>query len=133
MATQVRRADEPNQDSALAALDLSELRAVYGEADLRTLLKVALDEFDCQHLVFDAAFEQRQWQRAAQALHRLAGTVAFFINDACGLEPLCHLERVLRRNDARQAARALGQARAVLAAFRAAFMDQLTSVVCDTR
>jgi hypothetical protein len=133
METQDRRADEPNDVNALIAFDLSELRALYGEADLRTLLTVALDEFDCQLFLFDAAFDRAQWQRAAQALHRLAGTVAFFVNDALPLEPLCALESILRGGDAMQACGAVGRARAALAAFRAAFSAQLANMVSEAR
>lgn len=106
--------------SAQWALNLSELRALYGEGDFRLLLTVALDEFDCQRLAFDAAFERKQWMPAAEALHRLTGTVAFFIGDERALDPLCRLERGLRRGDAIQAERAIAQARAALVAFRAA-------------
>lgn len=130
MSTQDRHGGEPNHASALLAFDLSELQALYDPADLRTLLTVALDEFDCQSLVFDAAFEQAQWERAAQALHRLAGTVAFFVNDPVALEPLGGLERVLRRGDAVRALHAVGQARTALTTFRAAFTEQLANVVC---
>lgn len=129
MSTQDRPVPEPDQASALLAFDLSELRALYDPADLHTLLTVALDEFDCQNLVFDAAFEQMRWERAAQALHRLAGTVAFFVNDPVALEPLGRLERVLRRGDAVRASRAVGQARAALTTFRAAFTEQVANVV----
>ena len=133
MSTQDSHANEAHQAGALVAFDLSELQALYSPADLRTLLTVALDEFDCQHLLFAAAFEQTQWQRAAEALHRLAGTVAFFVNDGGALEPLCQLERVLRRGDAVQASRAVGQAREALAVFRAAFTEQLVNLVRDAR
>jgi hypothetical protein len=130
MSTQDRRVGESDQASALLAFDLSELRALYEPADLHTLLTVALDEFDCQALVFDAAFEQTRWERAAQALHRLAGTVAFFVNDPVALEPLGRLERVLRCRDAVRASHAVGRARAALTTFRAAFAEQLVNVVC---
>jgi hypothetical protein len=133
MSTQDPRADEPHQASAVVAFDLSELQALYEPADLHTLLTVALDEFDCQHLLFDAAFEQAQWQRAAEALHRLAGTVAFFVSDAAALEPLCQLERAMRGGDAVRASRTVGQAREALAAFRAAFTEQLAGIVRGVR
>ena len=133
MSTQDPRTDEPHQASAVVGFDLSELQPLYEPADLRTLLTVALDEFDCQHLLFDAAFERTQWQRAAQALHRLAGTVAFFVNDGAALEPLCRLERILRSGDAVRASRDVGHTRKALAAFRAAFTEQLANVVRDLR
>jgi hypothetical protein len=133
MSTHDPRADERHQAGALVAFEFSELQALYEPADLRTLLTVALDEFDCQHLLFDAAFERAQWQAAAEALHRLAGTVAFFVSDAAALEPLCQLERVLRGRNAVRASRAVGQVREALAAFRAAFTEQLANIVRDLR
>jgi len=120
MRKQARRGSELPETAAQWALDLSELRSLYGDSDLRLLLTVALDEFDCQQLAFDAAFERKQWAPAAEALHRLTGTVAFFIGDERALDPLFRLERGLRRGDAIEAARAIARARAALVAFRAA-------------
>ena len=128
MPIQNRRADEA-QDAQDArkpcSFDLSELSALYGEVGLRTLLAVALDEFDCQHLAFDSAFRGGQWARAAHALHRLAGTAAFFVHDERVLEPLSLAERALRLDDAPLIGRTVPGARSVLAALRAAFADEL--------
>ncbi|WP_154866810.1 hypothetical protein [Trinickia soli] len=118
MSSLNRRGCEPLD---AVTLDLSELREVYGERDLRMLLNIALDEFDCQRLLFEAAFERKQWNPAAHALHRLTGTVAFFVGDERALEPLSRLERALRLHQVALAERAAGQARATLVAFRAAF------------
>lgn len=122
MSIQNRRADEVAEG---AMFDLSELRELYGESDLHMLLAVALDEFDCQRLLFDAAFGERRWEPAAQALHRLAGTVAFFTGDERALEPLSCLERALRLRQAALVERAAVAARAMLVACRTAFVDAL--------
>lgn len=129
MSSQNRRGcDAPDA----VTLDLSELREVYGERDLRMLLNVALDEFDCQHLLFEAAFDTKQWNPAAHALHRLTGTIAFFVGDEQALEPLSCLERALRLHQAALVQRAAGPARATLVAFRAAFAAEQGDG-CDTR
>ncbi|CAB3650153.1 hypothetical protein [Trinickia soli] len=128
MSSLNRRGCEPLD---AVTLDLSELREVYGERDLRMLLNIALDEFDCQRLLFEAAFERKQWNPAAHALHRLTGTVAFFVGDERALEPLSRLERALRLHQVALAERAAGQARATLVAFRAAFAAEQREV-CNT-
>ncbi len=115
----------PCDTDALGAFDLSELLAVYGESSLRTLLAVALDEFDCQYLVFEGAFERRQWARAAEAMHRLTGTAAFFVSEERPLEPLGFAERALRLADVSLVERAVPNAQATLAVLRAAFVDEL--------
>ena len=119
-----READTP-EARARWTFDLSELRALYGDDGLRTLLAVALTEFECQRLAFDAALARGQSELAAQALHRLAGTAAFFIRDEGMLEPLGYAERALRLADAVLAARAIGRARSMLATFEAAFAQAL--------
>lgn len=116
---EAQRAGEPS------SFDLSELSALYGEAGLRTLLAVALDEFDCQRLTFDGAFRYGQWAQSAHALHRLAGTAAFFVRDERVLEPLSRAERALRLADASLIALTEPDARSVLASLRAAFVDEL--------
>lgn len=106
------------------SFDLSELSALYGKQGLRTLLGVALDEFDCQRLAFDGAFRAGQWLGAAQALHRLTGTAAFFVRDDPMLEPLSRAERALRLADASLIELAMPAARLTLAALRAAFVEE---------
>ncbi len=133
MRKQAGRGSEPHEASAQWPLDLSELRALYGESDLRLLLTVALDEFDCQQLAFNAAFERKEWAPAAEALHRLTGTVAFFTGDERALDPLSRLERGLRRGDAVQAARAIARARAMLVAFRAALAAEPANARAKTK
>lgn len=105
--------------------DLSELSALYGAAGLRTLLAVALDEFDCQRLAFDGAFQYGQWAPAAHALHRLAGTAAFFVRDERMLEPLSRAERALRLADASLIGLTIPGVRTELALLRAAFVNEL--------
>lgn len=109
---------------ARSTLDLSELHALYGEEGLRALLAVALDEFDRQSLVFDAARARGQCMLAAEALHRLTGTAAFFVGDEQPLEPLTRAERALRLGDTSLAARTVPAARATLAALRAALVEE---------
>lgn len=116
---EAQRAGEPS------SFDLSELATLYGEAGLRTLLAVALDEFDCQRLAFDGAFQHGQWAQAAHALHRLAGTAAFFVRDERVLEPLSRAERALRLADAPLIALTVPEARSELGSLRAAFMGEL--------
>lgn len=106
-------------------LDLSELRELYGEDGLQTLLAVALDELDCQRALFDTAFQQGQLLHAAEALHRLTGTAAFFARDERSLDPLYRAERALRLSDVGLAKRTLASARAALAALSATFLDEL--------
>lgn len=107
------------------SFDLSELRALYGEDGLRTLLAVALDEFECQRIALDAALVRRQWEPAAQALHRLTGTAAFFIREEATLEPLGYAERALRLADECLTARAIVRAQATLATLGEAFAEAL--------
>lgn len=131
MSMQNRRAAETREAQQAcepSKFDLSELSALYGEAGLRTLLAVALDEFDCQRLAFDGAFQYGQWERAAHALHRLAGTAAFFVRDERVLEPLCRAERALRLADAPLIALTVPDARSVLASLGAAFIDELAQM-----
>ncbi|WP_206952694.1 hypothetical protein [Trinickia acidisoli] len=128
MPTQNRREAEMREAHGACSFDLSELSMLYGEQGLRTLLGVALDEFDCQHLVFDVAHVRRQWARAAQAMHRLTGTAAFFVRDEWTLEPLNRAERALRLADAALIDRAVPRARAALAALRIAFADELAKL-----
>lgn len=116
---EAQRAGEPS------SFDLSELATLYGEAGLRTLLAVALDEFDCQRLAFDGAFQDGQWAQAAHALHRLAGTAAFFVRDERVLEPLSRAERALRLADAPLIALTVPEARSELGSLRAAFIGEL--------
>ncbi|RDU96955.1 hypothetical protein [Trinickia dinghuensis] len=119
-----RRAREMRGAQDACSFDLSELATLYGEAGLQTLLAVALDEFDCQHFAFDDAFHEAQWARAAHALHRLAGTAAFFVGDERMLEPLNRAERALRLADASLIGLAVPGARSTLAALRVAFVDE---------
>lgn len=133
MRKQAGCGSEPHETSAQWALDLVELRALYGESDLRLLLTVALDEFDCQQLAFDAAFERKRWAPAAEALHRLTGTVAFFTGDERALDPLFRLERGLRRGDAIEAARSIARARSALVAFRAALAAEPANARVKTK
>lgn len=131
MPMQNRRAGETRDAQGAcepSAFDLSELSALYGEVGLRTLLAVALDEFDCQRLAFDGAFHYGQWERAAHALHRLAGTAAFFVRDERALEPLSRAERALRLADAPLIARTVLDALSVLASLRAAFIGELAQM-----
>lgn len=123
MPMQDRREAEASEARAPWRFDLSELRALYGEDGLRTLLAVALNEFECQRLAFDTALAREQWEPAAQALHRLSGTAAFFIRDEGVLEPLGYAERALRLADAPLAAQAIAGARSMLAALKAAFVE----------
>lgn len=119
---------EPNQTAAThepCVFDLSELSALYGAAGLRTLLAVALDEFDCQRLAFDGAFQYGQWAPAAHALHRLAGTAAFFVRDERMLEPLSRAERALRLADASLIGLTVPGVRTALTLLRAAFVNEL--------
>lgn len=124
MPTQNPRLGEMREASGACSFDLSELSALYGERELRTLLAVALDEFDCQHHAFDRAMGDGQWDRAAHALHRLAGTAAFFVRDERILEPLNRAERALRLADASLIGLAVPGARATLCMLRAAFADE---------
>lgn len=124
MPMQNRRVDEMGEAHEPCSFDLSELSALYGEQGLRTLLGVALDEFDCQRLAFDGAFDVGQWARAAHALHRLAGTAAFFVRDDRTLEPLNRAERALRLADASLIGLAVPGARSMLAMLRVAFVDE---------
>jgi hypothetical protein len=107
------------------SFDLSELSSLYGAAGVRTLLAVALDEFDCQRLAFEGACQYGQWAPAAHALHRLAGTAAFFVREERMLEPLSRAERALRLADAPLIGLTVPAARDVLALLRAAFVDEL--------
>lgn len=131
MPTQNRRAGEAqeiheiHEAHASRSFDLSELSELYGAAGLCTLLAVALDEFDCQRLAFDGAFQSGQWTAAAQALHRLAGTAAFFVRDERLLEPLSRAERSLRLADAPLIGLTVPDACFALASLRAAFVDEL--------
>jgi hypothetical protein len=120
-----RSEGEPCETHPLGAFDLSELLAVYGENSLRTLLAVALAEFDGQHVAFERALERRQWARAAEAVHRLNGTAAFFSSDAQSLAPLGLAERALRLADVSLVERTVPNARATLAALGAAFVVEL--------
>ncbi|MGN6667421.1 MAG: hypothetical protein ACTHKH_10725 [Trinickia sp.] len=124
MPTQNPRMDDTRDAREPCAFDLSELSALYGAQGLRTLLGVALDEFDCQRLAFDSALQTGQWMRAAHALHRLAGTVAFFLRDDRTLEPLNRAERALRLTDASLIGLAVPRARSMLAALRIAFVEE---------
>ena len=119
-----RRPREMRDAQDACSFDLSELVALYGEEGLQTLLAVALDEFDCQHLAFLEAFHDGQWARAAHALHRLAGTAAFFVREARMLEPLNRAECALRLADAPLIGLAAPRAVATLAALRATFVDE---------
>ena len=132
MSTGDRSEGERCETHALGPFDLSELLALYGESDLRTLLAVALAEFDCQRLVFDVALERRQWANAAEAMHRLTGTAAFFASDERPLEALATVECALRLANVALAERVVPQARATLATLRAAFVDELAKP-CERR
>ncbi|MGG1944090.1 hypothetical protein AB1286_04685 [Trinickia sp. NRRL B-1857] len=124
MSTYNRRVGEMRETHEQCPLDLSELAALYGEAGLRTLLAVALDEFDCQRLALDGALEHEQWEPAAQALHRLTGTAAFFVSDECALEPLSCAERALRLGDPSLIGLAMPAACSTLVALRRALIDE---------
>lgn len=125
MPTQNRRVGEMSEaHDEPCSFELSELSALYGEQGLRTLLAVALDEFDCQCLAFESAFDAGQWVRAAHALHRLAGTAAFFVHDDRALEPLNLAESALRLADASLIGLAVPAARSMLMALRVAFVDE---------
>ena len=124
MPTQNRHVNDIHEAREPCAFDLSELSALYGEQGLRTLLSVALDEFDYQRVAFDNAFDAGQWARAAHALHRLTGTAAFFVRDDRTLEPLNRAERALRLADASLIALAVPGARSMLAALRLSFVDE---------
>jgi hypothetical protein len=106
------------------SLDLTELAALYGEAGLRTLLAVALDEFDCQRLALNGACEHGHWEVAAEALHRLTGTAAFFVADESALEPLSCAERALRLGDSSLIGLTMPAARSTLAALRFALAGE---------
>jgi hypothetical protein len=125
MPTRDRREADTSEAGTPWPFDLSELRELYGEDGLRALLAVALDEFECQRLIFDTALARGQWEPAAQALHRLTGTAAFFIRDEGMLERLGYAERALRLADAALAARAIVRVRSMLAALKAAFVEAL--------
>ncbi len=126
MPTTDRREADPSADiRAACQFELSELRELYGEDGLRTLLMVAFDEFECQRLALDTALARGQWDPAAQALHRLTGTAAFFVRDERMLEPLGCAERALRLADPSLTARAITRARSVLSALGTAFVDAL--------
>ncbi len=92
---------------------------------MSTLLAVALDEFDCQRLAFDNAFQCAKWAPAAHALHRLAGTAAFFVREERMLEPLNRAERALRLADAPLIGHTIPAARSALVVLRAAFAHEL--------
>lgn len=115
---------EMRETHLMCSFELSELSTLYGEEGLRTLLAVALDEFDCQLIAFDGACREKQWVRAAHALHRLTGTAAFFVRDEGVLEPLNHAEGALRLADASLIGLALPVARSTLGVFRAVFVDE---------
>ncbi|HEX7682889.1 MAG TPA: hypothetical protein VF446_05030 [Trinickia sp.] len=126
MPTRDRRESDISDDvQTVCQFELSELRELYGEDGLSTLLMVALDEFECQRLALDAALARGQWEPAAQALHRLTGTAAFFVRDERMLEPLGYAERALRLADPSLTARAIVRARSVLSALGTAFVDAL--------
>lgn len=120
-----RESDISDGVQTVCQFELSELRELYGEDGLSTLLMVALDEFECQRLALDAALARGQWEPAAQALHRLTGTAAFFVRDERMLEPLGYAERALRLADPSLTARAIVRARSVLSALGTAFVDAL--------
>jgi hypothetical protein len=124
-----RRVSETRESYEVCSFDLSELSMLYGDAGLRTLLAVALDEFDCQCLALDTALGSGQWTPAAQALHRLTGTAAFFVSDDGTLEPLSRAERALRLGDASLIGLALPAARSTLVALRLAFVRER----CESR
>lgn len=124
MSTANRRTGEMRETQERCSLDLSELSALYGEAGLRTLLAVALDEFDCQRLILDGALERGHWEAAGEALHRLTGTAAFFVGDECTLEPLSCAERALRLGDSSLIGLAMPAACSTLAALRLALTDE---------
>jgi HPt (histidine-containing phosphotransfer) domain-containing protein len=126
MPTRGRREADLSEAHAPGSFDLSELRTLYGEDGLRTLLAVALDEFESQRIALGAALARRQWEPAAQALHRLTGTAAFFLRDEAMLEPLGYAERALRLADEFLAERAVARAEATLAALGEAFAQALT-------
>ncbi|MGN6649317.1 hypothetical protein [Trinickia sp.] len=128
MPIQNRSAGETHEAHEPRVFDLSELSELYGAAGLRTLLAVALDEFDGQRLAFDRAFQSGQWRAAAQALHRLAGTAAFFVRDECVLGPLNRAERALRLADAPLIRLTVPGACSVLALLRTAFVDELADI-----
>lgn len=125
MPTPDRREAEFSDVHAPWSFDLSELRALYGKDGLRTLLAVARDEFECQRAALDTALARCQWEPAAQALHRLTGTAAFFIREEAMLEPLGYAERALRLADEYLAARAIVRAQATLATLGEAFVEAL--------
>ncbi|PMS20446.1 hypothetical protein C0Z18_10935 [Trinickia dabaoshanensis] len=126
MSTYDRRSSDMRDTHEGCSFDLSELSMLYGAAGLRTLLAVALDEFDCQHLAMDGALGSARWPRAAQALHRLTGTAAFFVSDERMLDPLSHAERALRLGDASLIDLTIPAARAALAAIRLALTGELS-------
>lgn len=123
-----RRTDEMSNGRTHCSLDLSELSMLYGERGLRTLLAVALDEFDCQRVLFDSALRDRQWMRAAHALHRLTGTAAFFVHDEHMLDPLNCAERALRLADASLIELATPRAKTTLAELRGALVEELANL-----
>lgn len=104
-------------------LELGELRALYEAADLHGLIVRALEQLAQERAALDAHVASQAFAKAADALHRLKGTVAFFGGQACGLDTLHRAERALRAEDSNLIATTLPAACRLLAAFAHALDD----------
>ncbi|RKP52187.1 hypothetical protein D7S89_01180 [Trinickia fusca] len=109
-------------------LELSELTALYGAADLHGLIVRALEQLAQERAALDAHVASQAFVKAADALHRLKGTVAFFGGQACDLDTLHRAERALRAEDITLIAQTLPAACRLLGAFAHALDDHCASL-----
>jgi hypothetical protein len=108
--------------------DLSELRTLYGADEFRTLISRALAQLECLQHEFDGHLAVGANVKAAQALHRMAGTASFFCGDECALAALHHAQSALNSTDPTFIPATLPQARRVIAALARSLAAELASL-----
>ncbi len=108
-----------------SCFDLSELRSLYGPADLHTLIVRALAELDDLRHAFDEHLAAQAYGHAAQALHRMKGTASFFRGAQGAIAALDDAERALKLSDAALLQSVLPRAQSILAALSEAMAAAL--------
>ena len=108
------------------AFDWGELEAIYGRAPFAELVDRALAQMRADLTEFDRMLDAQAYSRAAQRLHRMKGTAAFFTCDEEALAALHTAERALALAEPRLVKRTLPAARRAIETLMQAFAARLT-------
>jgi HPt (histidine-containing phosphotransfer) domain-containing protein len=109
------------------SIDLSELDVLYSEESLRTLISRALEHLDRQLAALDAHVAACEYASAANALHQMKGTAAFFASDGRTIDALHAAEDAFRAADPSRSHATLPAAQQALASLRHALAVRAAS------